>query len=52
MGSDIGGDAGIDTDEGYTINGGFVIALGSDMILKRLKVQVNKKQLHFLSMKK
>lgn len=32
MGSDIGGDAGIDTDTGYEINGGFVIALGSDRI--------------------
>ena len=32
MGSDVGGDSGIDTDDGYTINGGFVVALGSDMI--------------------
>lgn len=32
IGSDIGGDAGIDTEDGYVINGGLVVALGSDMI--------------------
>jgi hypothetical protein len=32
MGSDSGGDAGIDTDDGFEINGGLLVALGSDMI--------------------
>ena len=32
MGSDVGGDSGIDTDEGYTINGGSLVILGTDMI--------------------
>ena len=32
MGSSIGGDAGIDTDGKFEINGGEVIALGSDML--------------------
>lgn len=32
MGSDVGGDSGIDTDDGYTINGGLAVALGTDMI--------------------
>ena len=32
MGSSIGGDAGIDTDGSFEINGGEVIALGSDML--------------------
>ncbi len=32
MGAENGGDAGIDTDDGYRINGGKVIALGSDML--------------------
>ncbi len=32
MGSSTGGDAGIDTDNGYKINGGKVIALGNDMM--------------------
>ena len=31
-GSSTGGNAGIDTDDGYTINGGILIALGSDML--------------------
>lgn len=31
-----GGDAGIDADEGITVNGGEVIALGSDMLEKPL----------------
>ncbi len=31
-GSSAGGDAGIDCDSGYTINGGLVVALGSDML--------------------
>ncbi|MBR2704552.1 MAG: carbohydrate-binding domain-containing protein [Clostridia bacterium] len=34
IGSAQGGDAGIDTDEGYVFNGGEVIALGSDMLEK------------------
>ena len=34
MGSSIGGDAGIDTDGKFEINGGEVIALGSDMLKK------------------
>lgn len=34
IGSSIGGDAGIDTDEGFVFNGGEVIALGSDMLEK------------------
>lgn len=34
MGSSTGGDAGIDTDDGFEINGGTVIALGSDMLEK------------------
>ena len=34
MGSSQGGDAGIDTDEGFVFNGGEVIALGSDMLEK------------------
>ncbi len=33
-GSSEGGNAAIDTDEGYTINGGIVIAFGSDMLEK------------------
>ncbi len=32
VGSAAGGDAGIDTDAGYTITGGSVIAIGTDMI--------------------
>ena len=32
MGSDKGGNSAIDTDKGYTINGGVVIACGSDMV--------------------
>ena len=32
MGSSIGGDAGIDTDGKFEINGGEIIALGSDML--------------------
>lgn len=32
VGSAAGGDAGIDTDEGYTITGGSIIAIGTDMI--------------------
>ena len=32
MASSLGGDAGIDTDKGFEINGGQVIALGSDML--------------------
>ncbi len=32
MGGDIGGDARIDTDDGFAINGGTVIALGSNML--------------------
>ena len=34
IGSSQGGDAGIDTDEGFEFNGGNVIALGSDMLEK------------------
>ena len=34
IGSSEGGDAGIDTDEGFYFNGGEVIALGSDMLEK------------------
>jgi len=34
MGSSVGGDAGIDTDDGFEINGGTIIALGSDMLEK------------------
>lgn len=32
MGSSTGGDAGIDTDDGFSINGGTVIALGAGML--------------------
>ncbi|MBR1822328.1 MAG: carbohydrate-binding domain-containing protein [Clostridia bacterium] len=32
VGSAAGGDAGIDTDDGYTIYGGSIIAIGTDMI--------------------
>ena len=34
IGSSQGGDAGIDTDEGFIFNGGDIIALGSDMLEK------------------
>lgn len=34
IGSSKGGDAGIDTDEGFVFNGGEIIALGSDMLEK------------------
>ena len=34
IGSSQGGDAGIDTDEGFLFNGGDIIALGSDMLEK------------------
>ena len=34
IGSSQGGDAGIDTDEGFQFNGGEIIALGSDMLEK------------------
>ncbi len=34
IGSSQGGDAGIDTDEGFVFNGGDIIALGSDMLEK------------------
>lgn len=37
IGSAKGGDAGIDTDLGFEINGGTVIALGSDMLEKPLE---------------
>lgn len=41
MGSSVGGDAGIDTDEGFEINGGTVIALGTDMLEKPEKMLNN-----------
>ena len=42
MGSSVGGDAGIDTDGGFEINGGTVIALGSDMLEKPEKTSKQK----------
>ena len=42
MGSSVGGDAGIDTDDGFEINGGTVIALGSDMLEKPEKTSKQK----------
>ncbi len=42
MGSSVGGDAGIDTDEGFELNGGTVIVLGADMLEKPEKTSKQK----------